>query len=340
MPQILHTFTFQKEQTETLSAFLVDRLNREHNDVLLNKEKICALCFTGLVKINNKIEKNSAVLLSKNDAISIQFDTDRFKPKRQPNDILFSMSDTDILFEDDLLIIVNKPALFPVEQTVVRDRDNLFSVVSQFMKNRVRKPEDTSVRTDYLGMHHRLDHHTSGVILFSKNQAVNSKLHDLFEKHIIQKEYIALCYAPGGLFKKSTPIQDQQFAIINRIDRITPTNKQGKWGEVQEGGEYAETHFHVIERNNLYFHVSAKPITGRTHQIRAHLSGYGLPLLGDPLYGGLLEIANHAIPRTMLHAKSITFPHPETDQEITVSAPFPEDFLATARACNFQHIHN
>src|SRR5262249_7678347 len=89
-------------------------------------------------------------------------------------------------------------------------------------------------------------------------------------------------------------------------------------------GDFAETSFRIIERHPHGIWIEAIPKTGRTHQIRAHLSEYGLPILGDELYGS--QTTNAPVPRLMLHACQLRFPHPVTRIEISVQSPLPEDF--------------
>ena len=334
MPHITRTFIFNEHKSQTLIDFLNQTLAREYAELSFNKDKIRTLCIAGLVAVNNRVQTRASTLLYFSDTVRISFKSEKIPKPKQANDINFELTENSILFEDEYLIAINKPALFPVEPTIVTERDNLFDSLNRFLRLRSRETESDLEKTVYTGMHHRLDHHTSGVILFSKNRSVNAELHALFEQHRIQKEYEALCYAPGGLYKKSTPVAGQSFSVTNQLARITPKSQQGKWASVTGGGDYAETAFSVLSRSNLYFHIAAYPKTGRTHQIRVHLSEFGMPLLGDTLYGGLSEVNGCPVPRTMLHAKSITFEHPVNAQMITISAPYPQDFIDTAKICN------
>ena len=103
---------------------------------------------------------------------------------------------------------------------------------------------------------------------------------------------------------------------------------QAKWGAVGPEGSPAHTDFEILERYAQAVRVLARPLTGRTHQIRVHLSGLGLPILGDALYGGPSTVSGQAIPRVMLHARALSFPHPRTGAPLTINAPLPQDFLA------------
>jgi len=91
-------------------------------------------------------------------------------------------------------------------------------------------------------------------------------------------------------------------------------------------GDWAKTDFIIQKKGKSAFLVQATPLTGRTHQIRVHLAGLGLPLWGDDLYGGPRCLGAYRVPRVMLHAKSLKFPHPISGLEITVEAPLPKDF--------------
>lgn len=248
-------------------------------------------------------------------------------------DIPFTLTKDSLLYEDEYLLILNKPALFPVEPTIVKDRNNLYYEAQKYLFYQTRSLDQNSQTEPYIGMHHRLDHHTSGVILFTKDKSINPSIHSLFKDHKISKTYQALCYAPGGLYKKSTPIKNQSFTIQNKMGRVSPKTQQGKWGILPEG-EQAETNVLVLERVNLFFLIQAQPLTGRTHQIRVHLSSIQLPILGDPIYGGLQDINNEPIKRTMLHAQSLSFTHPLSLQNLTIKAPYPQDFIALADKLN------
>ena len=213
--------------------------------------------------------------------------------------------DKEVLFEDDDFLAVNKPAGMPTQASVDKKRECLFEVL---------RP-----KYSYLGLHHRLDVPTSGVILLTKSERANKPVSDLFRERRITKEYLALCW--------KAPAKDQ-FSIENYLKekKIAPGKK--KMVAVRSGGDPAVTTFEVLERfgENASF-VKAFPRTGRMHQIRVHLSQLGHPILGDALYFR----ADRKYPRLMLHAHRLIFTHPFSHQKTVIECPLPEDFLTVLK---------
>jgi 23S rRNA pseudouridine1911/1915/1917 synthase len=202
----------------------------------------------------------------------------------------------DILFEDDALIFVNKPAGLVVQQRLHEpDEPYLHAEVAR--------------HTSPAYLMQRLDRGTSGVMFFSKRADVNARITRQFTRRGIEKRYLALC---DGHVDGPRTID----APIRRVGAI-------KFG-VREDGKRAITHvrpLHAVASATL---VEVRLETGRTHQIRVHLSAAGHPLAGDWLYG-----ARNAT-RPMLHAAEIAMPHPLTHEPLRVSAPLPEDFVQEA----------
>jgi RluA family pseudouridine synthase len=166
-------------------------------------------------------------------------------------------------------------------------------------------------REAYLGLHHRLDIDTSGVVLFAKNKEANRSIHYQFKNRSIEKSYLVLV--------KGRPSFDtREFsAAIAKHD--------GKYlcGDIP--GKPAQTFFRKLHDFDGYSLLRANPLTGRTHQIRLHLAALGHPVLGDPLYGGA---GVRGCTRTMLHAETLRLTHPKTRREMQVCAPVPADMRA------------
>jgi RluA family pseudouridine synthase len=222
-----------------------------------------------------------------------------------------------ILFEDEDLIAIDKPSGLPAQPTVDEARDNLLAAVARFLSGRdgIAKP--------YLGVHQRLDRDTSGVVLFTKSTRVNPSVGEIFSKHLGTKIYQALTNPPPrGLRNKLK----QEWTIKNYLGKVPSRSKRAQYGAVPKDGEIAETTFRVIAAYPRGLRIEAIPKTGRTHQVRVHLSEYGLPILGDDLYGAQTSGFNGPAPRLMLHAAQLIFPHPITKREISIQSPLPEDF--------------
>jgi 23S rRNA pseudouridine1911/1915/1917 synthase len=205
----------------------------------------------------------------------------------------------DILYEDDALLFVNKPAGIVVQRGYDADEPVLL--------------EEAIAYAGHLFLMQRLDRGTSGVMFFSRLASINANLTRQFEKKRIRKRYLALC--EGELRERQT--------IDAPLIRIGPIS----FG-VGDGGKRAITIVTPVRtsirgrpRGSL---IAIDLLTGRTHQIRVHLAAIGHPLAGDWLYGERNEV------RPMLHARELSMTHPLTNEPLRVAAPLPEDFFRTA----------
>jgi 23S rRNA pseudouridine1911/1915/1917 synthase len=202
----------------------------------------------------------------------------------------------DILFEDEALIFINKPAGVVVQQ-------------------RMHQPDEPCLHAEVMRhtspafLMQRLDRGTSGVMFFSKRADLNARLTRQFVGKRIRKRYLAVC--EGHLAERQTVD-----APLARVGAITFA--------VRAGGKPAITHVHPLHATPSGSLLEIGLETGRTHQIRVHLSAIGHPLAGDWLYG-----LRNAI-RPMLHAAEIEMTHPLTNEPLRVAAPLPADFLEEA----------
>ena len=201
-----------------------------------------------------------------------------------------------ILFEDDALIFVNKPAGVVVQQRM-HDPDEPYLHA------------EVARHTSPAYLMQRLDRGTSGVMFFSKREDVNARITRQFERKRIRKQYLALC--EGELPERQTV--DAPLARVGAIKFA-----------VREGGKRAITHVHPMHATPAGSLLEIVLETGRTHQIRVHLSAIGHPLAGDWLYG----TRNAA--RPMLHAAELEMTHPLTNAPLRVTAPLPDDFVQEA----------
>ena len=201
-----------------------------------------------------------------------------------------------ILFEDDALIFVNKPAGVVVQQRM-HDPDEPYLHA------------EVTRHTSPAYLMQRLDRGTSGVMFFSKREDVNARITRQFERKRIRKQYLALC--EGEIAERRTV--DAPLARVGAIKFA-----------VREGGKRAITHVHPVHATPSGSLLEIVLETGRTHQIRVHLSAIGHPLAGDWLYG----TRNAA--RPMLHAAELEMTHPLTNAPLRVTAPLPDDFVQEA----------
>jgi len=222
-----------------------------------------------------------------------------------------------LLYRDRDLLAIDKPAGLPAHPTVA-GRANALDLVSALLQSEGHLTPPILL--------HRLDADTTGVLLFALTAEANRALYRQFVEHTIVKVYLALVAgAPPA-----------SFTICNHLK----AGVRGRTIAVSSGGQPAETVFRTMQTihpplakggEGEFSLVEARPKTGRTHQIRAHLAGAGYPLLGDALYGEVapLDLAGGCIlpSRHLLHACRLNFQHPATHQPVTVEAPLPADFF-------------
>jgi 23S rRNA pseudouridine1911/1915/1917 synthase len=201
----------------------------------------------------------------------------------------------DILFEDDALLFVNKPAGIVVQRGYDADEPVLLEIAMQ--------------HTQPLFLMQRLDRGTSGVMFFSKLASINANLTRQFEQKRIRKRYVAIC--EGELGERQT--------IDAPLIRIGPIS----FG-VGDGGKRAITIVTPLRATPRGSLIAIDLMTGRTHQIRVHLAAIGHPLAGDWLYGQRNEA------RPMLHARELSMTHPLKNEPLRVAATIPDDFRDVA----------
>ena len=248
------------------------------------------------VSVQGRIVKKKDRLLQ-GDEILVRF------PPKQESLLLAEDIPLDILYEDEHLIALNKPRGMVVHPAA----GNLsHTVVNALLYHRKSLPTASSpVRP---GIVHRLDKPTSGLLLVAKTEACLERLIDLFRRREIKKEYLAICERPPK----------QEGLISFPIGRHP---KKRKKMQVQQGGKEAFTEIVSIKKLSKGFLVLAKPITGRTHQIRVHLKALFSPIVGDRLYGGAVA------PHLLLHAHTLTFLHPFSKKSLFLVSPPPTEFL-------------
>ena len=269
-----------------------------------SNSKIRRLILAGAVQVNSRPVLRPAFELRGHSNITVRFEAERFFYEKQPDDVVFEMTDEAVLCEDEKLIFVNKPADFPVEQTITGNRANLHDALVDYLWKR-----NPSLRNPpYVGIMHRLDRTTSGLIMFTKTRAVNKDVSEIFQSHKLTKQYLAVVEAPRGTDACHPELDSgSQFTVEMFMGRLNGKSQQGKWGQLSEerGGQYSKTDFRVLKQLTVEGRkcllIECSLYTGRTHQIRVHLASRGLPILGDTLYGGTTAS------RLYLHASHLAF---------------------------------
>ena len=232
-------------------------------------------------------------------------------PLRTPVEMLAEEIELQVLYEDDALVVIDKPAGLVVHPGTGQMTGTLAAGLLH------RYPELEGVgAAERWGLVHRLDKDTSGAILVGRTQEAFESLTAQLRARTIQREYLALV---EGVLKPPTGTID---APIGRNPQ-TPTRRA-----VAHDGKPARTHYRVetnyVERDLALVRVSLE--TGRTHQIRVHFSAIGHPVAGDPTYGSRREAG--LTPRIFLHAGKLSFAHPSTGKEVVVASPLPADLSA------------
>ena len=331
----MKSFTLHVSSSASLNDLLRSELPRLIGAEISNS-KIRRLIVSGCVSVNGRQVRLPAFKLRSGSQVQTLIDEEKLFFEKQPDDIKFELSEKDILFEDESIILVNKPAHFPTEAGMVGSRDNLHAAVIRFLFERQKIQHPNAKNPPYLGIMHRLDRDTSGVILFTKARSVNAACHEMFEKHRARKVYNALVAVKSSEARKL--VAGSSFTVDFPLGRISPKGHAAKWGRVSEknGGLPARTSFTVLKEISpaklksfsgksplphaeKLLLLECRRLTGRTHQIRVHLASQNLPILGDTLYGA------PEYERIMLHAASLTFPHPVTGKMLCVEAGSPFD---------------
>jgi RluA family pseudouridine synthase len=282
----------------------------------VSKGKVRKLVIAGAVYLNGRRVRIASKLIQENVSIQVYLDLKKLNSDQKSQDRAFEMTQDHVRFEDDHLIVVDKPSGIPTQATLDESRDHLFAAVKRFLAQRDGLP----LPQVYLGLHHRLDRDTSGLILMTKSKEANPGVAELFTSHAIVKVYQALVAS-----RRVAP--QAEWTVKNYLGRPPGSGKKVKWRSVHSGGDFAHTDFRLLEDLGSAYWVEARPKTGRTHQIRVHLSEDQMSILGDPTYSNESAAGGHLIqvPRLMLHAVSLTFIHPIYQTKISLQSDLPED---------------
>lgn len=235
----------------------------------------------------------------------------------------------DILYEDDDLLLVNKQAGLVVHPGVGNHSGTLVNALMFHLQN-LPMFRDGNARA---GLVHRIDKNTSGILVVAKNETAHAKLAKQFFDHTIQRRYVALVW---GNFD-----QDEG-TITGNIGRSPKDRQKMHVFANGEDGKWAVTHWKVLKRYGYVTLVECRLETGRTHQIRVHMSWIGHPLFNDERYGGdrvlkgttfakykqFIDNCFAVMPRHALHARLLGFTHPTTGQEVLFESALPDDFRA------------
>jgi len=262
----------------------------------ISKSMARKLVMVGAAYLNGSRCRIASKPVFKGSEIKVEYNPEKLRPIQLE---FPSLSQKDILYNEGGLIVVNKPANMPTVATLDNARDNLVAMLKTFHG-----------KDQYIGIHHRLDAPTSGCILFTLDEKMNAFVAELFRESLIQKEYLAVC-------KVIHPPPAQKWEIKNQLERAE--KKRNIYRSTKGEGDFAYSRFELLKTKGDIALIKAMPITGRTHQLRVHLSEQGLPILGDKAYSGPQAT------RLMLHAHKLSFRLPD-GRDTVVEAPIPAEF--------------
>ncbi|PWH14199.1 MAG: RluA family pseudouridine synthase [Ardenticatenia bacterium] len=284
-----------------------ERLDRHLARVLpeLSRSRIQQLIRAGLVTVNDKPTK-PGMFVEAGMQVTL-----RIPPSPSETPLEAQPFPLDIVYEDDALLVIAKPAGLVVHPGAGHSHDTLVNALLAYC------PTLATDESNRPGIVHRLDRDTSGLLIVAKTERALEHLRAQFKQHRVQKTYLALVYGrpptPQGIIEAPVgrdPHHRQRMAIIS-------------------GGRAARTAYQQMASLGDYTLLRVSPETGRTHQIRVHLAWLGIPVAGDRVYGRRREQV--AMPRQFLHAWQLSFEHP-SGIRLSLKAPLPADLRAVLDA--------
>jgi 23S rRNA pseudouridine1911/1915/1917 synthase len=308
---------------ETLKIIIPERMSGQRLDVALSemlpdysRSKITDWIKSGEALINHKTFKPK-------DKVSGSEMVELTISQKKNNDWLGEDIPLNVVFEDEDIIVLNKSVGMVTHPGAGNWSGTLANALLYY--------EPNLATLDRAGIVHRLDKNTSGLMVVAKNEKSQKNLVEQLQTHSVSREYSAIVY--GHMVSGGT--------VDEPIGRDTKDRvKQA----VSSHGKEAVTHYRVLDRYRNHTHVKAILETGRTHQIRVHLSHIGYPLIGDPMYGGKLRFPKKAdealkdalvdFKRQALHARKLTLTHPISGKLMSWKAPLTEDMLALLDVLN------
>lgn len=271
----------------------------------MSRSRAAVLIQDGLVKDERKVLNKPSIKVEAGQHIMLTI------PQVKEVEIVPQNIPLDILYQDSDVVVVNKPCGLVVHPAAGNEDGTLVNALMYHIKD--LSGIGGEMRP---GIVHRLDKDTSGLILIAKNDRAHAILSEQFKERSMEKHYRAVAF---GSFKDECGLIDAPIAR-HPVDR--------KKMAIVPGGKASQTEWKVLESLKGATYLDVHLLTGRTHQIRVHMHSVGHPLMGDSIYAPNIKHPVH-IPRLMLHAYSLAFTHPTTEERMTVVAPLPEAFITT-----------
>jgi len=286
----------------------------------------------GMVKVNGKLIKKPSFKINANDKIEC------ILLRRPPIRLVPQKMDLDIVYEDNYLLIINKPAGMVVHPGVGNRHSTLANGILHHLNkdqineswNLERSETDEILASTELrpGIVHRLDKDTSGLLLIAKTTEILTQLQEQFADRTVSRTYNAIVWGASTEETGSIEVNIARSKVDRKLFCVSTRE-----------GKYAKTNFKVLDSFNIATLLELKLETGRTHQIRVHLNSKNLSIIGDKDYGGaenkyygangqLNNLAKFVLSRAkrqLLHAKSIEFYHPKLNKTMLIESDLPED---------------
>lgn len=279
-----------------LDVFLAEGMSE------LTRSRIQKLIGDGCITVNGSVVKTN-YKLRQGDEIEIEI------PEARETELTAEEIPLDIVFEDDCMLVVNKPQGMVVHPAAGNYSGTLVNALMAHCGDRL-SGINGEIRP---GILHRIDKDTSGLLMVAKNDRAHMGLSEQIKEHSLTREYLALVH---GRIKEDSGTID---APIGRDEK-----DRKKMTITQKNSRNAVTHFFVLERFDKYTLVRCRLETGRTHQIRVHMSKNGHPIVGDPVYGRKKE--EFRLKGQLLHAHMLGFVHPLSGEYMEFSQGIPEYF--------------
>lgn len=289
-----------------------DRLDRWLSNQLadLSRSRLQKLIEEGNVQLNGRVCTSKKIKLTPGDCLEITI------PRPEPLDLQAEDIPLDILYEDEHLIIINKPADLVVHPAPGHETGTLVHALLSHCDNLagiggVQRP----------GIVHRLDKDTTGAIIIAKNDYAHQHLQAQIKAKTARREYWGVVYGSYS---------DPEGKIDLPVGRHPVDRKKMAVVPPEKGGREAVTHWKIVERLGNYTLMEFLLETGRTHQIRVHCSHTGHPIVGDPLYSSGRSLKVN-LSGQALHARKLTLQHPVSEKIIEAIAPLPAEFTKLLR---------
>lgn len=327
----------KNEREIRIDKFLVKKIQN------ISRNQIQKASILGKILVNKKVINKKNYKVKPLDFIEIEIgplhnDIINLEYKN----ILEEKMNLNILYEDEDLIVINKPPGVVVHPGYGNKKGTLINGIKYHLKKK-----QSEINLYRCGLIHRLDKYTSGLLVSAKNESSQKYLSEQFHKKTIKRKYIALIW--GNINQEKGVISGFIGRDTNNRKRMT-IYKQNKEKNLINKGKFSITHYKVLERFKYITYISCQLETGRTHQIRAHFKYVGHPLFNDSLYGGnkiffkkklskknrdFFNVCLNILQRQALHAISLSFIHPKNGI-FHFSSPIPKDFKIVLSMCRNQ----